>query len=335
MGARSRRPRGSSTRAPARREHARPRPRRCRGAGRFVHVSAKSATRAGPALGQRAEERCERPRPPAEAAGAGRCRPTPRPRGGRAGCAPTALTRPGARDAGEPGARMGGGALAQREAVLRAALGEHLGLHRRHVDPRRALGLARLAPDAEVEDLPQASPVSSDTRQRAVDDRAQGVGAGAGRVALVAGDHVRGHIVPCRSCGTAPVPLQSSIAPIEHPWRPKSSLSAPRRRGSRGRPAGSVSSGRGATMTPGLSRPARVPGRLELGEGRGPAPARTSARGTPSATGRRRARPRSTRPARRRGRRRARRCGASGRRRPGSWCSAPGGCAGSRPTACP
>ena len=236
-----------------------------------------------------------------------------------------------ARRRGEPGARVGGGALAQREAVLGAALGEHLGLHRRHVDPRRALGLARLAPDAEGEDLPQALAGQRRPRQRAVHDRAQGVGAGAGGVALVAGGHVgRAH----RPAG-ALAAQAGAVAELDRRLEP--ALAREVERG--GRRAGAEAGPEAQLL---LQRARRhddarveqaggVPGPLERGEGLDQLAARTCARGTPSATGRRRARPRSTRPARPRGRQRARRCGASGRRRPGPWCSAPGARAGSPP----
>ncbi len=56
---------------------------------------------------------------------------------------------------------------APRRAVDRVVVREELGLHRRHVDAQRALALARLALEAEIEDLVQALVAQRGARGRA------------------------------------------------------------------------------------------------------------------------------------------------------------------------
>ena len=81
---------------------------------------------------------------------------------------------------------------AQRHAVLVLVVGEELGLQRRHVDAQRALALARLALEAEVEDLVQALVAHRGLRVRRGQRLDERVGAPAGGVLLLARGHVGG-----------------------------------------------------------------------------------------------------------------------------------------------
>ena len=83
-------------------------------------------------------------------------------------------------------------AVAQRQAVLLVILVQELGLEPGHVDVGRALALARLALEAEVEHLVQRGVGEPLKAELAGDRQPQRIGAAAGAVALVAGRLVRG-----------------------------------------------------------------------------------------------------------------------------------------------
>ena len=74
--------------------------------------------------------------------------------------------------------------------MLGLVVREELGLHRRHVDAQRALALARLALEAEVEDLVQPLVAERLARVRLRERLDERVGAPAGGVLLLAGGHV-------------------------------------------------------------------------------------------------------------------------------------------------
>ena len=79
---------------------------------------------------------------------------------------------------------------------------EELRLHRRHVDAQRALALARLALEAEVEDLVQPLVAQRGARVGLGERLDERVGAPAGGVLLLARGHVgRAHHALARSCG--------------------------------------------------------------------------------------------------------------------------------------
>ena len=94
-------------------------------------------------------------------------------------------------------------ARAQRRAVDVLVVGEELALERRHVDLERALALARLALEAEVEDLVQALVAERGVRVGLRQRPHERVRAAARRVVLLARRHVRrAHDARCPSCGT-------------------------------------------------------------------------------------------------------------------------------------
>ena len=88
-------------------------------------------------------------------------------------------------------ARRGEEARASRHTVFALVLVEELALHRRHVDAERALALARLAFQAEVEDVVQTLVAERRARIGLRQRVHQRVGAAARAVLLLARGHVR------------------------------------------------------------------------------------------------------------------------------------------------
>ena len=138
---------------------------------------------------------------------------------GRAALIPShrcAARRAGRHPAGEIGQRERGRAQpvqrpdgpeharAERDAVLIVVGGERLGLQRRHVHAERALALAGLALQAEVEDVVQPLVAERGPRVGHGQRLEQGVRAAPGGVLFVAGGHVRrAHDPGSPPCGTA------------------------------------------------------------------------------------------------------------------------------------
>ena len=151
--------------------------------------------------------------------------------------------------------------------MRRAALGEHLDLHGGDVDAGRALAHARLAADAEVHDLVHRLAGQLGHRQRAVEDRAQGVGAGARRVALVARDHVRG----AHRAGADLAALRGAVAQLdradERPLAAEVELRRHRAAVALGADPQVGVHARGTDDDARVQQAVRVPRRLELGEG--------------------------------------------------------------------
>ena len=144
---------------------------------------------------------------------------------------------------------------AQRHAVLRLVVREELGLHRRHVDAQRALALARLALQAEVEDLVQPLVAQRGPRvglRERLDER---VRAAAGGVLLLARGHV-GRAHDARAALAAGADALAAVGGAAHAavsakekW-----VSSAGAGGSAGSRRPSVS-GAASTITPGLKRP--------------------------------------------------------------------------------
>ena len=152
---------------------------------------------------------------------------------------------------------------AQRRAVDRVVVREELGLHRRHVDRQRALALARLALEAEVEDLVQAL----------VAQRGSGIGLAqrlhervrppAGGVLLLARGHVgRAHHAAAGLAAGADALAAVGGGVHRRPRGSRSgSTSGLRLRVARRR-AGATVSGSASTITPGLRMPVGSNSRL-------------------------------------------------------------------------
>ncbi len=184
-----------------------------------------------------------------------------------------ALEQP-ARDR-QVGERRGGGAepveladraeqlRAERRAVLGLVVREELRLHRRHVDAQRALALARLALEAEVEDLVQPLVAQRGARiglRQRLDER---VGAPAGGVLLLAGGHVgrAHHALAGLAAGADPL---AAVGGGAHPALAEGEVRLQRQRGRERRVAEVGGERRGVDHHARVEAPVGVEQRLDL-----------------------------------------------------------------------
>ena len=200
---------------------ARSRPGRCCGSVNEVNESARNVRCPGcpspaavrPAAANQRAQRCVAGRP--AAAVARRCRARA-PITRRSGRDPAGQVRHGCGRRAEPVEQPDGAEhpRAQRHAVHVVVVRERLALERRHVDAQRALALARLAHQAEVEDLVQPLVARARPSGRARDSALTSalarprVECSSSRVAMY-----DGHIAPVVLLRHSPMFMQRSAAP--------------------------------------------------------------------------------------------------------------------------
>ena len=146
---------------------------------------------------------------------------------------------------------------------MRLVVREELALQRRHVDAQRALALARLALQAEVEDLVQPLVAERGARVGLRERLDQRVGAPARGVLLLARGHVgRAHRRPSPLLRQAPMRWQRSAARAHPAVERRGACAAAGAGGQRRVAQVRRSAARASTITPGLRRPCGSNSRL-------------------------------------------------------------------------